>query len=226
MVQRALLHHIRYMHIIQNKKCEKCSMVATYSKVVNTATHYYCNHHEAEGSTKILHVVEEYTFKKLLPLLSMFIAIAVLTIGTMIVRQEYSSMSGMMYMMAYFFLVFGIFKMTNLRGFADAYATYDVLAQKSRTYALTYPFIEITLGILYFFSLGEIYRDLFTFVLMSIGTAGVWKALQKKDEILCACLGTLFSVPMTKVTLFENLFMALMALYMVLATFTVGHMAM
>ncbi len=214
------------MHIPQNKKCEKCSMAATYSEVIDTVTHYYCDHHKTDGTTKILHAVEESTFKKLLPLLSMFAAIAILTIGTMIVRQEYSSMSGMMYMMAYFFLVFGLFKLTNLRGFADAYATYDIVAQKSRIYALTYPFIEIILGILYFFSLGGIYRDLFTFVLMSIGTLGVWKALQKKDDIPCACLGTLFSVPMTKVTLFENLFMALMALYMVLAIFTMGHMAM
>lgn len=214
------------MYIPRNKKCEKCSMVATYSETIDTVNHYYCEHHKSENATKILHPVEESIFKKLLPLLSMFVAIAGLTIGTMIVRQEYDFMPGMMYMMAYFFLVFGLFKLTNLQGFADAYATYDIVAQKSRIYALSYPFIEIALGMLYLFSLGGIYRDLFTFVLMSISTLGVWKALQKKDEIPCVCLGTLFSVPMTKVTLFENLFMALMALYMVLATFTMGHMVM
>jgi hypothetical protein len=135
-------------------------------------------------------------------------------------------MTGMMYMMAYFFLVFGLFKITNLQGFADAYTTYDILAQRSKTYALSYPFIEIALGVLYFFSLGGLYRDIFTLILMTIGTIGVWKALQKKDDIPCACLGTVFSVPMTKVTLFENLFMALMALYMVLVTLTMGHMPM
>jgi hypothetical protein len=156
----------------------------------------------------------------------MFTVIALLTMITIVIKQDYSVMSGMMYMMAYFFLVFGVFKLTNLQGFADAYTTYDLLAQKTRTYALSYPFLEIALGVLYFFSFGGVYRDLFTFVLMSIGTIGVWKALQQKDEIPCACLGTVFSVPMTKVTLFENLFMALMALYMVLTTFTMGHMAM
>lgn len=201
-------------------------MVGTYSETVDTVTHYYCEHHKTTNSVKELHVVPQSTLRKLVPLLSMFVAIALLTVGTMAIKQDYSSMTGMMYMMAYFFLVFGVFKLTNLQGFADAYTTYDLLAQKSKTYALSYPFIEIGLGVLYFFSLGGIYRDLFTFILMSIGTIGVWKALQNKDEIPCACLGTVFSVPMTKVTLFENLFMALMALYMVLATFTMGHMVM
>lgn len=214
------------MHAIKYNKCEKCSMVGTYSENINGATHYFCEHHKTEQAIKVLNVQHQSTFQKLLPLLSMFGVIAVLTAITMYIKQDYSFMTGMMSMMAYFFLVFGLFKLSNLSAFADAYMTYDILAKKSRTYALLYPFIEIGLGVLYFFIIGGIYRDIFTFVIMSIGTIGVWKALQHKDEIPCACLGTVFSVPMTKVTLFENLFMALMALYMVIATLSMGHMAM
>lgn len=201
-------------------------MVGTYYENINGSIHYFCEHHKTEQAIKVLNVQHRSTFQKLLPLISMFGVIAILTAITMYIKQDYSFMTGMMSMMAYFFLIFGLFKLSNLSAFADAYMTYDILAKKSRTYALLYPFIEIGLGVLYFFIIGGIYRDIFTFIIMSIGTIGVWKALQNKDEIPCACLGTVFSVPMTKVTLFENLFMALMALYMVVTTLSMGHMAM
>ncbi len=214
------------MHAVQNKKCEKCSMVATHAETIDSIIHYYCEHHKTETSAKILDIHPQSMFRKLAPLLSMFGVITVLTVGTVIMRQSVDFMSAMMYMMAYFFLVFGLFKLINLKGFADAYMTYDLIAMRSKLYALTYPFIEVALGLFYLLSLGGVYRDMFTFLLMTVGTIGVWKVLQKKDEIPCACLGMVFSVPMTKVTLFENLFMALMALYMVLVAITRGHIGM
>jgi hypothetical protein len=119
-----------------------------------------------------------------------------------------------------------MFKLMDLPGCAEGYSTYDLLVLKWKGYGYIYPFIEITLGVLYFFYIGGVYRDIFTFILMSIGTVGVWKALQNKDEIPCACLGMVFTVPMTKVTLFENLFMAVMALVMVLMYLAMGNMAM
>ena len=164
--------------------------------------------------------------KKLFPLLSIFVLVAVLTLLTAFFQNYITGMNLMMLMMAYLFLIFGIFKIINLKNFANAYMTYDVIAMRSKTYALLYPFIEIALGGMYFFYIGGVYRDIFTFLLMSVGTYGVWKALQKKDDIPCACLGMVFSVPMTKVTLFENLLMALMALYMVFMYLSMGNMAM
>ena len=168
--------------------------------------------------------MQQSKFKKLIPLLSIFGFIIVLTLATALFQADLSGMNLMMLSMAFFFLVFGVFKLNNLKGFAKAYAMYDVIAIKSKTYALAYPFIEIGLGVLYLFSFGGIWRDVFTFVIMSISAYGVWKALQVQDEIPCACLGTVFKVPMTKVTLFENLFMALMALYMIGTYFTMGNM--
>lgn len=214
------------MHAVQNKKCEKCSMIVTYMESIDSIAHHYCEHHKTEKSVKILDIGSQSTLKKLLPLFSIFGVIALLTLTTITFKQDLGFMSAMMYMMAYFFLVFGVFKLINLRGFADAYMTYDLVAMRSRVYALAYPFIEVALGLFYLFSLGGVYRDVFTFLVMTIGTIGVWKALQKKGEIPCACLGTVFSVPMTKVTLFENLFMALMALYMVFTAIAGGHVGM
>ena len=170
--------------------------------------------------------MQQSLFKKLIPLLSIFVLIIAMTLGTAWYQNDLGSMNIMMLSMAFFFLVFGLFKLYNLKGFAKAYAMYDVIAIRSKTYAHMYPFIEIGLGLLYLFSIGEISRDIFTFVIMSISGYGVWKALREQGEIPCACLGTVFKVPMTKVTLFENLFMALMALYMIFIYLTMGNMVM
>ncbi len=164
--------------------------------------------------------------EKLVPLFSIFGLIFVLIGITMFIQNDFSLMKAMMLSMAYFFLVFGVFKVINLHNFVKTYMTYDVLAMRSKAYAYLYPFIEIVLGLMYFFYLGGVYRDIFTFIIMSISTIGVWEALKNKDEIPCACLGMVFAVPMTKVTLFENLFMALMALVMVLMYLIMGNMAM
>jgi hypothetical protein len=50
-----------------------------------------------------------------------------------------------------------------------------------------------------------------TLVLMLVGAAGVLKALLDKRAIRCACLGTALNLPMTTVTLVEDLTMAAMA---------------
>ncbi len=214
------------MQIHTTKKCENCSMIAHFTETVNDIKHHYCEHHKTVNALPISDIQVQTDFQKLIPLLLIFGVIIVLTIGTMILKNDLSPMSAMMFSMAYFFLVFGGFKVANLHNFVDAYMTYDVVAMKSKVYAYLYPFVEIILGIAYFFYIGGIYRDLFTFILMSIGTYGVWKALQHKNEIPCACLGMVFTVPMTKVTLFENLFMATMALVMVLMYLVMGSMAM
>lgn len=164
--------------------------------------------------------------KKLIPLLSIFSLIILLTFGTALYQHNLTLMNLMMLSMAFFFLVFGLFKLNNLKGFAKAYAMYDVIAMKSKSYAIAYPFIEIVFGLMYIFAYGGVYRDIFTFIIMSVSGYGVWKALQAKEEIQCACLGTVFKVPMTKVTLSENLFMAFMALYMINMYFITGGMSM
>jgi len=56
--------------------------------------------------------------------------------------------------------------------------------------------------------------NIITLTLMLIGAIGVLKALLDKRAIRCACLGTALNLPMTKVTLVEDLTMALMAIVM------------
>lgn len=115
-----------------------------------------------------------------------------------------------------FFVVFSMFKMIDLRGFADGYSTYDLLAQRSRKYALAYPFLELALGIAYLANWAVLVANFLTVLLMSIGSVGVFRALRDKKAIQCACLGTALNLPMTKVTLVEDVAMGAMAVMMIL----------
>jgi copper chaperone CopZ len=113
--------------------------------------------------------------------------------------------------MAGFFLVFSFFKLLDIRGFADAYQSYDILARRSRAYAFAYPFIELALGIAYLVRWQPTVTNAATLALMLIGSVGVLRAVLNKRRIRCACLGTALNLPMTTVTLVEDLGMAGMA---------------
>lgn len=116
--------------------------------------------------------------------------------------------------MGFFFLGFAFFKLLNVVAFADAFASYDLVARRSRVYGLSYPFIELGLGLLFVLGLFPLWTNLATFLIMSIGLVGVTKAVLARQQIQCACLGTGFNLPMSFVTIVENSVMILMALGM------------
>lgn len=116
--------------------------------------------------------------------------------------------------MGYFFLIFGLFKVVKWKSFVMAYKKYDIIAMRSTPYAYAYPVIEIGLATAYLTSWSLFYVNIFTLIIMLISAYGVWLKIRNKEEIPCACLGTVFKFPMTKVTLFEDMLMALMALGM------------
>jgi copper chaperone CopZ len=118
--------------------------------------------------------------------------------------------------MAGFFLVFSFFKLLNLSGFVQAYRGYDLIAEKSTAYAWAYPFIELALGVACLTRWQPPITHWTTLALMLVSAAGVLNALRKRQLIECACLGTVFKLPMSKVTLIEDLGMAAMAALMLL----------
>jgi hypothetical protein len=48
---------------------------------------------------------------------------------------------------------------------------------------------------------------------MGFGAIGVIRAVRQKQAIQCACLGTVFQLPMTRVTIIEDLLMVIMSLF-------------
>jgi len=153
-------------------------------------------------------------FKDLIPLFVIVGAILLFSIiMTLVIGKDFQF--GMRMFMGGFFAVFGILKVLKLKDFAVAYKEYDIIAKHSSLYAHAYPFIELALGILYFINIIPLTTNILTIIVMGIGATGVYIKLRKHEEIPCACLGTVFKVPMTWVTLAEDLLMVIMAIIMI-----------
>jgi len=129
---------------------------------------------------------------------------------------QFDAMRAMGHFMAGFFLVFSFFKLLDLRAFADAYGTYDVVAAKWPLYGFVYPFIELALGAAYLVHFAPIATNAVTLAVMGVSIVGVIKALATKRKIRCACLGTVFNLPMSIVTLVEDGLMLVMSATMLI----------
>ena len=117
--------------------------------------------------------------------------------------------------MASFYLVFSFFKFLDLRGFVNAFRGYDPLANRLTFYGYIYPFIELTLGLMFLTSFAidlAVYTTLF---ILGLTTVGVIDQLRQKNKIVCACLGSVLNLPMTEATLTENLIMIAMAMILI-----------
>jgi YHS domain-containing protein len=120
------------------------------------------------------------------------------------------------YFMAGFFLVFAGFKLIDLKGFAEAYSTYDLLAKRLPAYGFVYPFIELACGIGMILIPESRSLLIAELAVMAFSGLGVAIKLAKHEKFQCACLGTFLKVPLTKVTLVEDFGMAALALAMLL----------
>jgi copper chaperone CopZ len=163
------------------------------------------------------------TYRPLLLILAYILAASLLVqIGGhaghgMALADSLSVESTMRYFMAGFFLAFSFFKMLDLRAFADAYAGYDLLAARWRGWGYAYPFVELALGLAYLAHFQPVLTHWVTLIVMGFSAIGVIRAVLDQRRIRCACLGTVFQLPMSTVTIVEDVGMVLMAAAMLLS---------
>lgn len=117
----------------------------------------------------------------------------------------------MHFFMGFFLCQFALLKIFHPKGFADGFQMYDLIASKFRLYAYIYPLIELALGLAYLSFFIPIITYIITIIILGIGAIGVIKALIKGLDIRCACMGTVLDVPLSTVTLTEDLGMVIMA---------------
>ena len=158
-------------------------------------------------------------FQTYKPILLIFAFITVTTLAVQLRAEHFHPMIWMNHFMAGFFLVFSFFKLLNLQGFADSYSTYDIIAKRWRFYGYIYAFIELGLGLAYLANFFPVLTNTVTFVVMSISLVGVLQSVLNKRKIRCACLGDVFNLPMSTVTIIEDLLMILMSLFMLMYLF-------
>jgi copper chaperone CopZ len=196
----------------------------TMDKHINTATLIealkpYPKYRLAEKHASMPQTMDEEqkpwleTYK---PVLLIFAYITGITLLIQAFNNKLDWMQWMNHFMAGFFLTFSFFKLLNLNGFADSYSTYDVIAKRWRGYGFMYAFIELGLGIAYLTSFEPLLTNALTFVVMSISLVGVLQSILNKRKIKCACLGDIFNLPMSTVTVIEDALMILMSVIMLI----------
>ncbi|VTU01686.1 heavy metal transporter : Uncharacterized protein OS=Fibrella aestuarina BUZ 2 GN=FAES_2978 PE=4 SV=1 [Gemmataceae bacterium] len=117
----------------------------------------------------------------------------------------------MRHFMAGFFLVFSFFKLLDVPAFALSYSSYDIVARRWLGYGYVYPFLELGLGAAYLADFNPVLTNAATLAVMGVSAVGVVQSLLARRKIRCACLGAVFNLPMSYVTLVEDLLMAGMA---------------
>jgi copper chaperone CopZ len=150
------------------------------------------------------------------PILLIFAYIVSITILLQFNNKQFNVMQWMQHFMAAFFLVFSFFKMLNLKGFAQSYAMYDILAKKTPIWGYVYPFVELGLGICFLVNFYPFFTNIFTLLIMVISIVGVLKSVVNKQKIQCACLGAVFNLPMSSLTIIEDAIMIAMSVAMLL----------
>ena len=130
--------------------------------------------------------------------------------------KDWSWSEFMLDFMGLFYIVFGFFKMLDLKGFPGSFRMYDPLAKRLPIYGWAYPFIETALGLMFLMRFEVDVALISTLIVLGITTIGVTKTLLDKKSIRCACLGTALKLPMTEATLIENTVMIAMAVLMLL----------
>ncbi|MEM6777508.1 MAG: MauE/DoxX family redox-associated membrane protein [Planctomycetota bacterium] len=148
----------------------------------------------------------------------LFLVVVYCAGGSLITLVNHSSPSwslAMRVFMGLFFVVFSFLKMLDIAGFARAFGTYDVLAKRFPAYGFVYPFVELGLGITYLCQIAPLATNVATLLIMLVGAIGVVRAVRQRQSIRCACMGSLFDLPMSTVTVVENGTMAAMAAIMI-----------
>ena len=120
----------------------------------------------------------------------------------------------MRHFMAGFFVVFAGFKLLDIRGFAESYAMYDVIAGRWRDWGYVYPFVELGLGLAYLTGVAPSWTNVATVLILGVSAVGVIRSVLDRRAIKCACLGTGFDLPMSTVTIVEDVGMVGMAVWM------------
>ncbi len=159
---------------------------------------------------------EESKLKTYKPLIIVFLYILLGVAILQIKSGQLDWMEMMNNFMGGFFLIFSFFKMLDLKNFALSYSSYDIIAKKWLGYGYVYPFIELAFGILFTLKAFPMVTNAATLIVMGISSVGVIQSVLQKRKIQCACLGAVFNLPMSTVTIIEDLLMVVMSAIMLI----------
>ena len=153
-------------------------------------------------------------FETYKPIVLIFVYISIISSIIALYKNSFDIMLFMRAFMAGFFLIFSFFKMLDLKGFANSYSMYDIIAKKFSGWGYIYAFLELLLGIAFVINFNPFVTNTFTAALMTVSLLGVLQSVVNKNKIQCACLGAVFNLPMSTVTIIEDGLMIAMSIAM------------
>ena len=109
------------------------------------------------------------------------------------------------------FIIFGLLKILNLPKFVEIFNKYDIISQKIPIYAYVYPFIEILLGIAFLKKYKLKPVNYITIFIMVISIISVIISISRGQNLRCGCLGSFLHIPLSYVTITENIVMIIMS---------------
>ncbi|HTL10064.1 MAG TPA: MauE/DoxX family redox-associated membrane protein [Chitinophagaceae bacterium] len=148
------------------------------------------------------------------PVVLIFAYITGISLIIQAVNGHFDLQQWMQHFMAGFFITFSFFKLLDISAFADSYAMYDIVARRWRGWGILYPFLELALGIAFLIFPNAAGTNIATLLLMGISIIGVLQSVISKRSIQCACLGAVFKLPMSTVTIIEDGLMIFMSAIM------------
>lgn len=185
-----------------------------YTLTESADIHHQMSMHNNNAGSNITEESKPF-FKTYKPILLVFAYLLGLTVLSG-VYSGFTLIGTMSVFMGGFFLVFSFFKLLDLQGFAYSYTSYDIIAKKWLGWGYIYPFVELALGLAYLFHFEMQITNIVTVVVMGVSSIGVIQSLLAKRQFQCACLGTVFNLPMSNITLTEDLLMFSMAAAMLI----------
>ena len=157
----------------------------------------------------IAQIINYFTSKKPIVILS--------SVAMQISADEFLLKNFFMSYMGIFFVLFSFLKLLNVSGFSMTFKKYDLISKIIPGFAITYPFIELGLGIIFLAKIESvlIYVNLLTLLFMISQSIGISKSLINSEQIQCACMGSAVDLPLSSLTIIENLIMISMSAYMI-----------
>ena len=155
-------------------------------------------------------------FETYKPVLLIFGYIVGATLLIEAISGSFLWMRWMSHFMGGFFLVFSFFKLLNLQGFAESYAMYDIVARKWNAWGYLYAYTELALGVAFIAGINPLVTNAVTFIVMTVSIIGVLQSVLNKRKIKCACLGAVFKLPMSTLTIIEDALMIVMSAIMLI----------
>jgi len=120
-----------------------------------------------------------------------------------------------LFFLGFFSISFGVLKLINLKSYFESVLEYDFIVQKFNFYAYLIPIFEIVFGALFVLQKEYLFIEYLCIIFFTLNIVVIANALEKKRNFTCACMGGLFKIPLSYVSLLESLTMVLGTIYLI-----------